>query len=95
VTIRIMDVHKLAESNDTIREGIAALKEDFPIAVKVSKNLHVSSTYVSNFSFLLISYSAWNHYSTSQEHALENIPSTLIINKKTSRFHETDQNSND
>lgn len=95
VTIRIMDVHKLAESNDTIREGIAALKEDFPIAVKVSKNRHVSSTYVSSFSFLLISYSAWNHYSTSQEHALENIPSTLIINKKTSRFHETDQNSND
>jgi len=95
VTIRIMDVHKLVESNRTISESIAALKEEFPTAVKVSKNMHVSSTYVSNYSFLLISYSAWNHYSTSQENALENIPSTLIINKKTSRFHATDQTSND
>lgn len=95
VTIRIMDVHKLVDSNQSIRESIAALKEEFPTAVKVSKNMHVSSTYVSNYSFLLISYSAWNHYSASQENALENIPSTLIINKKTSRFHATDQISGD
>jgi Kef-type K+ transport system membrane component KefB len=95
VTIRIMDVHKLAETNSAIGESITALKEEFPTAVKVSKNMHVSSTYVSNYSFLLISYSAWNHYSTSQEHALENIPSTLIINKKTSRFHTTEPTIND
>lgn len=95
VTIRIMDVHRLAESHPSIRDGISALKEEFPTAVKVSKNLHVSSTYVSNYSFLLISYAAWNHYSTSQEHALENIPSTLIINKKTSRFHGQSQANND
>jgi len=91
VTIRIMDVHKLAETHSAISDGIAALRDEFPTAVKVSKNMHVSSTYVSNYSFLLISYTAWNHYSTSQEHVLENIPSTLIINKKTSRFHETEQ----
>jgi Kef-type K+ transport system membrane component KefB len=90
VTIRIMDVHRLAKSHTSISEGIAALVQEFPSAVKVSKNLHVSSTYVSNYSFLLISYGAWNHYSVSQEHALENIPSTLIINKKTSRFHATE-----
>lgn len=95
VTVRIMDVHKLVETNPNIREGIAALKKEFPSAVKVSKNLHVSSTYVSNYSFLLISYSAWNHYSASPENALENIPSTLIINKKTSRFHANEQESND
>ena len=86
-----MDVHKLAETHSAISDGIAALRDEFPTAVKVSKNMHVSSTYVSNYSFLLISYTAWNHYSTSQEHVLENIPSTLIINKKTSRFHETEQ----
>jgi hypothetical protein len=91
VTIRIMDVHRLSESHTSIGEGIRALIKEFPTAVKVSKNLHVSSTYVSNYSFLLISYTAWNHYSASQEHALENIPSTLIINKKTSRFHATEQ----
>lgn len=95
VTVRIMDVHRLVETNPTIRESITALKKEFPSAVKVSKNLHVSSTYVSNYSFLLISYAAWNLYSASQENALENIPSTLIINKKTSRFHANDQVSND
>ena len=95
VTIRIMDVHRLSENHPSIREGIASLKEEFPTAVKVSKNMHVSSTYVSNYSFLLISYTAWNHYSTSQENALENIPSTLIINKKTSRFHAAEQANND
>ena len=95
VTIRIMDVHKLAETYPEIGEGIAALKVEFPTAVKISKNVHVSSTYVSNFSFLLISYTAWNHYSNSQEHALENIPSTLIINKKTSRFHATEPANNE
>lgn len=95
VTVRIMDVHKLVETNPNIRESIAALKKEFPSAVKVSKNLHVSSTYVSNYSFLLISYTAWNHYSASPENVLENIPSTLIINKKTSRFHANEQVSND
>jgi len=95
VTVRIMDVHKLVETNPNIGASIAALKKEFPSAVKVSKNLHVSSTYVSNYSFLLISYAAWNHYSVSQENPLENIPSTLIINKKTSRFHGNDQVSND
>lgn len=95
VTIRIMDVHRLSEGQTSIGEGIRALIKEFPTAVKVSKNLHVSSTYVSNYSFLLISYSTWNHYSASQEHALENIPSTLIINKKTSRFHATEQANNE
>lgn len=95
VTIRIMDVHRLVESDATIRDSIATLIQEFPTAVKVSKNLHVSSTYVSNYSFLLISYAAWNHYSSSQEQALENIPSTLIINKKISRFHATEQTTVD
>ncbi|HET9570163.1 MAG TPA: cation:proton antiporter [Bacteroidales bacterium] len=95
VTIRIMDVHRLTETDSVIGEGIAALKEEFPTAVKVSKNMHVSSTYVSNYSFLLISYAAWNHYSTSQDRVLENIPSTLIISKKTSRFHATEQTGKD
>lgn len=95
VTIRIMDVHKLAEIHPDIKASINALKQEFPTAVRVSKNMHVTSTYVSNHSFLLISYTAWNHYSSSAENALENIPSTLIINKKTSRFHEAEQSNGD
>jgi len=95
VNIRIMDVHQLGAHNQEIKEGIAALKEEFPTAVKVSKNKHVSSTYISNYSFLLISYSTWNHYSTSDANPLENIPSTLIINKKPSRFHDSNPAQNE
>jgi Kef-type K+ transport system membrane component KefB len=95
VTIRILDVHKLADRSQEIRQGIASLQKEFPTAVKVSRNLNVTSSYLSNFSFLLISYPAWNHYSASKEETLANIPSTLIINKKTSRFHEKENSSID
>jgi hypothetical protein len=36
---------------------------------------------------MLISYQAWNILSLSDKNELEFIPSTLIINKKVSRFH--------
>jgi hypothetical protein len=37
---------------------------------------------------MLISYQAWNILSVSNTKELEYIPSTLIINKKRSRFHD-------
>jgi hypothetical protein len=36
---------------------------------------------------MLISYQTWNTLSESDKNELEHIPSTLIINKKTSRFN--------
>jgi hypothetical protein len=36
---------------------------------------------------MLISYKAWNLLSSSDKNELKNIPSTIIINKKVSRFH--------
>jgi len=39
------------------------------------------------YSFMLISYQAWNTLTASSKKELDNIPSTLIINKKESRFH--------
>jgi len=92
VTIRILDVHQLAKSNDEIGQTIISLKEEFPNAVKLSKNTHISPTFISGFSFMLISYQTWNKLTVSQNKELENIPSTLIINKKASRFH-TNSNS--
>jgi len=38
-------------------------------------------------SFMLISYQAWNLLSSRENNDLKNIPSTVIINKKVSRFH--------
>jgi Kef-type K+ transport system membrane component KefB len=87
VSVRIIDVHHLANSHAEMAEAIAKLKEEFPTAVRVARNMTLSSVSISNYSLMLIGYSTWNKYVLENEKALANIPSTLIINKKTSRFH--------
>jgi len=90
VSVRILDVNQLAATNEEIGQAVAALKEEFPASVKLSKNTHISPRYISGFSFMLISYPTWNKFTLSKNKELENIPSTLIINKKASRFHQND-----
>ena len=87
VTINILDINKLASSSQVIRDGIHELRKQFPNQVKVTKSTRISSYVLSKHSFMLISYQAWNLLSTSDKKELEYIPSTLIINKKVSRFH--------
>lgn len=87
VSVRILDVYHLAGSDDEIGRAVAALRDEFPNTVKLSKNTHLSSMFMVGFSFLLISYPTWNQLIAAGNKDLENIPSTLIINKKESRFH--------
>ncbi|MEI8086849.1 MAG: cation:proton antiporter [Paludibacter sp.] len=87
VVINIMDVNKLSASNETIRKAINELKSQFPSSVRIIKFSRFSSSLLSKYSFMLISYQAWNTLSLSDKKELEFIPSTLIINKKVSRFH--------
>jgi len=87
ITINILDINKLASTSTVIREGIHELRHQFPNEVKVNKLTRLNSTVLSKNSFMLISYHAWNVLSTSEKKELKNIPSTLIINKKVSRFH--------
>lgn len=87
VTINILDINKLAATSQVIRNGIHELRKQFPNQVKVSKATRISSNVLSKNSFMLISYPTWNLLSTSDKKELEYIPSTLIINKKVSRFH--------
>jgi hypothetical protein len=87
VTIQIVDINKLAVSSEVIRKGIHELKQQFPDEVKVNKVSRLSASFLSKYSFMLISYQAWNLLSESENKELSNIPSTLIINKKVSRFH--------
>lgn len=87
VTIQIIDMNKLAITSDVIRQGIHDLKLQFPDEVKVNKATRLSTNFLSKYSFMLISYQAWNILSESENKELSNIPSTLIINKKISRFH--------
>jgi len=87
VIINILDVNKLAGSNEGIKKGINDLRLQFPSAVRLIKFSRFSSSLLSKYSFMLISYPAWNILSLSDKKELEFIPSTLIINKKISRFH--------
>lgn len=87
VQIYILDVNKLAESSEAIRIAIDELKEQFPNEIKVNRHTRINSSILSRYSFMLISYQAWNILSVSDKKELSHIPSTLIINKKVSRFH--------
>lgn len=87
VSVNIIDSNKLTSSNKTIRKAFDELKEQFPNAVKLIKNTKLSASVTLKFSFMLISYQTWNELSQSENGELSVIPSTLIINKKVSRFH--------
>ena len=87
VSISILDINKLAASSEIIRNGIHELRQQYPNEVKVVKASRLSSSVLAKHSFMLISYPTWNILSSSDKIGLENIPSTLIINKKVSRFH--------
>jgi hypothetical protein len=87
VIIHLVDVNKLETTSDIIKKGIQELKQLFPSSVKATKFSKFSSSGISKFSFMLISYQTWNVLALSDNKELEYIPSTLIINKKVSRFH--------
>jgi len=87
VIINILDVNKLITTSENIRKSIEELMEQFPNVVKINKHSRISSSVLSKYNFMLISYQAWNILSISDKKELNHIPSTLIINKKVSRFH--------
>jgi len=87
VSIRIFDANRVADSSEAISKAIEELKKQFPNAVRVNKNPKINSSAFSKNSFMLISYQAWNILSVSDKKELVHIPSTLIINRKESRFH--------
>ena len=87
VTISIVDVNKLASTSEVIRQGIQELRQQYPNEVKINKATRLSSTVFAKQSFMLISCPSWDTLSETRKHDLKNIPSTLIINKKNSRWH--------
>jgi len=87
VTINILDINKLAATSEVIRKGIHELRQQFPLVVRVSKATKIGLNVLSKYSFMLISYEAWNILSVTDKKEFEYIPSTLIIHKKISRFH--------
>jgi len=67
-------------------QGLLKLMKEFPDSVQLCKSSIEDQTYMSGFSFMLISYPTWNKLVESEHKSLNYIPSTLIINKKKNRF---------
>ncbi|MBP1637815.1 MAG: sodium/hydrogen exchanger [Bacteroidetes bacterium] len=86
LTVHIMDLNKLDGRVEEITESIRKLQEQFGSRIKVSKITRLHSGYLEKFSFMMISYQAWEALINAEIQALRDIPSTLIINKRTSRF---------
>lgn len=87
VSIFIMDVNQVLQRSTKVREATDELRKMFPNSVKIIKSSKNNASVISKFSFLLLSYQTWNDLSENDAVMLRSIPSTLIINKKTSRFH--------
>ncbi len=85
-TVQVIELQKSLEQIPAISESINSLSENYPDRFKVSKISKLHTGIVSKFSFMMISYSAWERLLADECKALNDIPSTLIINKKKSRF---------
>ncbi len=86
VSIFIMDTNNTIQSSEVMKNAVDELQYNFPNSVKIIKSSKNNASIISRFSFLLVSYPTWNLLSESENKELSHIPSTLIINKKTSRF---------
>jgi len=86
VSIFVMDVGNVLAKSSVLKQTLDELQKAFPNRLKSIKSSKNNALIISRFSFMLISYQAWIELSSSQNKELTAIPSTLIINKKTSRF---------
>ncbi len=86
IRVNFIDENKLIHNNPKFKESFAEFENLFPEGGRVIK-MPKNSTQISRFSILLISYQSWQNVCTEGADFLEDIPSTLIINKKVSRFH--------
>jgi Kef-type K+ transport system membrane component KefB/nucleotide-binding universal stress UspA family protein len=86
-SVTIFDLNKVVASSEKVAQYIEDLEKQFPASVKLYKQNKINSNSFSKFSLMFISYQTWNALLERDKSYLSNIPSTLIINKKNSRFH--------
>lgn len=88
-SIFIMDMNNLLTSNESLSEALRELTGLFKNRIKAIPSTANNAKTISKFSLLVISYPSWNELLETDAKELSSIPSTLIINKKLSRFHST------
>ena len=86
VKIEVIDLEMLYNKSEQIKAGIDKLAEEFGTQFKLSQSHHCSKSYLEKFDFMMVSYQSWDFLVSQEISTLKHIPSTLIINKKASRF---------
>jgi len=86
VTIDIDDVHELLYTSPLLSDMYKDLQEKFSNRIKIIGNRSNRDSLYTHYSFMLISYPSWNEMLRINADEFRKIPSTLIINKKPSRF---------
>lgn len=88
VTLRIKDLHEMSAENTLFSKGIMNLMKEFPNQVQWAGSSLDDKEYMLSFTFMMVSYVSWDEMVADEGICLDYIPSTLIINKKVSRFHD-------
>ncbi|MFV0391809.1 MAG: cation:proton antiporter [Paludibacteraceae bacterium] len=86
VSVQILDLTNSNKTNESIAEGLRILLENYRSRVKITKIDNIESVNLHKYNFMMISYQTWDLLLEDHPQILRNIPSTLIINKKISRF---------
>ena len=87
-TVQIIDLEKMNGKVHSITDGINKLITQYGSRVKVARLTRLHSGYLEKFSLMLISYDSWEYLVSQNIQTLKDIPSTLVINKKESRFNQ-------
>jgi hypothetical protein len=82
----IYDTNNVIARSAEAQSEFDRLKQQYPTRIRLSANHTVRASNGSRYDFMLISYQGWNAYPAQTKTTLKGIPSTLIINKKDSRF---------
>jgi hypothetical protein len=88
ITIFLVDFNGLLEKSEAMHDSFDEVRAVFPRAIKVLKNSASVDALLPKFSFMLTSYQTWNTLTEQKNTLLAHIPSTLIINKKESKFRK-------
>lgn len=86
IHLTIVDEDKLLQATQAFEKSYNDLVKHFPNSVKINRSGRSGYSHFGRFSLMLVSYPVWNRLTNENSSKLENIPSTLIINKKASRF---------
>jgi len=84
--VTIYDTNKVIARSEKAQRDFDRLMKQFPKRARLSSNHSTRPINEKRYNFMLLSYQAWNTYTAQNQTTLKGIPSTLIINKKDSRF---------